>query len=36
MEGAICEVKRGAGREMVRSRAPKRLWDDSRKSKVLV
>ena len=26
-EGAIRELKRASGREMVRSRAPKRLWD---------
>jgi hypothetical protein len=27
-EGSIRELKRGVGREMVRSGAPKRLWDD--------
>jgi hypothetical protein len=27
-EGSIRELKRGGGREMVRSGAPKRLWDD--------
>jgi hypothetical protein len=27
-EGSIRELKRGVGREMVRSQAPKRLWDD--------
>jgi len=26
-EGAIRELKKGSGREMVRSRAPKKLWD---------
>jgi hypothetical protein len=35
-EGAIREVKRGAGREMVRSRAPKRLWDDCLEREALV
>ena len=27
-EAAICELKKGVGRQMVRSKAPKRLWDD--------
>jgi hypothetical protein len=27
-EGSIRELKRGVGREMVRSGAPKRIWDD--------
>jgi hypothetical protein len=27
-EAAIRELKKGVGRQMVRSRAPKRLWDD--------
>jgi hypothetical protein len=27
-EGSIRELKRGVGREMVRSGSPKRLWDD--------
>jgi hypothetical protein len=27
-EGSIRELKRGVGREMVSSGAPKRLWDD--------
>jgi hypothetical protein len=27
-EGSTRELKRGVGREMVRSGAPKRLWDD--------
>ena len=27
-EGSIRELKKGVGREMVRSQAPKRLWDD--------
>ena len=27
-EGAIREAKKGVGREMVRSKCPKRLWDD--------
>ncbi len=28
-EAAICEVKKGVGQHMVRSKAPKRLWDNS-------
>jgi len=35
-EGAIRELKRGSGREMVRSRAPKRLWDDCLERQALV
>ena len=27
-EGSIRELKKGVGRDMVRSQAPKRLWDD--------
>ena len=27
-EGAIRELKKGVGRKMIRSKAPKRLWDD--------
>ncbi len=27
-ESAIRELKKGVGRHMVRSKAPKRLWDD--------
>ena len=27
-EAAIRELKKGVGRQMVRSRAPKKLWDD--------
>jgi hypothetical protein len=27
-ESAICELKRGVARKMVKSRAPKQLWDD--------
>ena len=26
-EGAICKLKKGSGREMVQSQAPKKLWD---------
>ena len=35
-EGTIRELKRGAGRDMVRSRAPKRLWDDCLERQALV
>ena len=27
-EGAIRELKKGAGRKMIKSKCPKRLWDD--------
>jgi hypothetical protein len=27
-EGGVCELKRGVGRQMLRSGCPKRLWDD--------
>jgi hypothetical protein len=27
-EGAVCELKKGVGRQMMRSGYPKRLWDD--------
>jgi hypothetical protein len=27
-EGAVRELKKGVGRQMLRSRCPKRLWDD--------
>jgi hypothetical protein len=36
VEGAIHEVKRGAGHEMVCSHAPKWLWDDCLEREALV
>jgi hypothetical protein len=27
-EGGVCDLKRGIGRQMLRSGCPKRLWDD--------
>lgn len=35
-ESAIRELKRGNGRQMVRSGAPKRLWDDCLKREAYV
>jgi hypothetical protein len=35
-EAAICELKKGAGRQMVRLKAPKRLWDDCLEQKAYV
>ena len=35
-EGTIKEVKKGAGRKMLRSKAPKRLWDDCLELEALI
>ena len=35
-EGAIRELKKGTGREMLRSGAPKRIWDDCLEQEALI